>query len=112
MRSVWYERQGAASDVFQIGELPEPVPTAGEVRVRVAFSGVNPGDVKKRQGSEGALMPFPRVIPHSDGRGVVDSVGAGVDASRVGRRVWVYGAQSFRAFGTAADLGSSRPSRR
>ena len=49
-------------------------------------------------------MPFPRVIPHSDGAGVVESVGEGADATRVGRRVWVYGAQSYRPSGTAAQL--------
>jgi NADPH2:quinone reductase len=49
-------------------------------------------------------MPFPRVIPDSDGAGVVESVGDGVDAVRVGERVWVYGAQSYRPFGTAAEL--------
>jgi len=49
-------------------------------------------------------MPSPRVIPHSDGAGVIDAVGDGVDAARVGERVWVYGAQSYRAFGTAAQL--------
>jgi NADPH2:quinone reductase len=49
-------------------------------------------------------MPFPRVIPHSDGAGVVESAGEGADATRVGRRVWVYGAQSYRPSGTAAQL--------
>lgn len=103
MRAAWYDRQGAAHEVLQVGDLPEPQPAPGEVRVRVRFSGINPGDIKKRQGVEGALMPFPRVIPHSDGSGVIDAVGAGVDSARVGRRVWIYGAQSYRAFGTAAD---------
>jgi NADPH2:quinone reductase len=65
---------------------------------------VNPGDTKKRADWVGYGMPFPRVIPHSDGAGVIDAVGAGVDAARVGRRVWVYGAQSYRPFGTAAQL--------
>jgi NADPH2:quinone reductase len=103
MRAAWYERQGSSVDVFQVGELPDPSPGPGEVRVRVRFSGVNPGDVKKRQGNEGALMPFPRVIPHSDGSGVVDAVGDRVDPARIGRRVWTYGAQSYRPFGTAAE---------
>jgi NADPH2:quinone reductase len=49
-------------------------------------------------------MPFPRVVPHSDGSGVIESVGRGVDAGRVGQRVWVYGAQSYRPYGTAAQL--------
>ena len=104
MRAVWYERQGAAGDLLQIGELPDPVPGPGEVRVRVTFSGVNPGDTKKRRGWLGSAMPFPRVVPHSDGAGVVELVGESVDSARVGRRVWVFGAQSYRPFGTAAQL--------
>ena len=104
MRAVWYERQGPAGEVLQIGELPDPEPGPGEVRVRVRLSGVNPGDTKKRRGWLGSAMPYPRVIPHSDGAGVVESVGVGVDPARVGRRVWVYGAQSYRPFGTAAQL--------
>jgi NADPH:quinone reductase len=104
VRAVWYERQGAAAEVLQVGELPDPEPGPGEVRVRVRYSGVNPGDTKKRRGWLGSAMPYPRVIPHSDGAGVLDSVGEGVDPSRVGRRVWIYGAQSYRPFGTAAEL--------
>lgn len=103
MRAAWYELQGP-TDVLRVGDLPAPQPGPGEVRVRVAYSGVNPGDVKKRAGREGSLMPFPRVVPHSDGSGVVDAVGPGVDPARVGRRVWVWGAQSYRPAGTAAEL--------
>jgi NADPH2:quinone reductase len=73
------------------------------VRVRLALSGISPGDVKKRAGWLGSAMPYPRVIPHSDGAGRIDAVGAGVAPSRVGERVWVYGAQSYRPFGTAAQ---------
>jgi NADPH:quinone reductase len=102
VRAVWYDRQGSASEVLQVGELPDPEPRRGEVRVRVRYSGVNPGDTKKRRGWLGSSMPYPRVIPHSDGAGVVDGVGEGV-RGRVGRRVWVYGAQSYRPFGTAAQ---------
>ncbi len=104
MRAVWYERQGPASEVLQVGELPAPEPGPGDVRVRVRLSGVNPGDTKKRRGWLGSRMPYPRVIPHSDAAGIVDAVGPGVDPGRVGRRVWVYGAQSYRPFGTAAEF--------
>jgi NADPH:quinone reductase len=104
VRAVWYEQQGAAAEVLQVGDVPDPEPGPGEVRVRVRYSGVNPGDTKKRRGWLGSAMPYPRVIPHSDGAGVVVSVGEGVDPSRVGRRVWIYGAQSCRPFGTAAEL--------
>jgi NADPH2:quinone reductase len=70
----------------------------------MTLSGVNPGDTKKRRGWLGSTMPFPRVIPHSDGAGTVESVGEGADHARVGHRVWVFGAQSYRPFGTAAQL--------
>jgi NADPH:quinone reductase len=103
MRAAWYDRQGPASEVLLTGELPTPEPAPGEVRVRLSYSGVNPGDTKKRRGWLGSSMPYPRVIPHSDGSGVIDALGAGVDPSRLGRRVWIYGAQSYRAFGTAAQ---------
>lgn len=103
MRAAFYDRQGPAGQVLQVGELPDPLPGPGEVRVRLHYSGVNPGDTKKRAGYFGSSMPYPRVIPHSDGSGLIDLVGEGVDAARVGSRVWVYHAQSYRAFGTAAD---------
>lgn len=103
MRAAWYTRGEAAVDVLTVGEQPLPEPRPGEVRVRLAFSGVNPGDTKKREDWQGLGLPFPLVIPHSDGAGVVDAAGAGVAPDRVGRRVWVWGAQSYRAFGTAAE---------
>lgn len=103
MRAAWYERQGAARDVLTVGEMDEPQPLAGEVRIRVAASGVNPGDVKKRQDAFGYGMPYPRVVPHGDGAGVVDAVGEGVSPEWVGRRVWCYGAQTYRPFGAAAE---------
>ncbi|MBB4950350.1 NADPH2:quinone reductase [Kitasatospora gansuensis] len=103
MLASWYDAQGPAAEVLQVGELPDPTPGPGEVRVRITVSGVNPGDTKKRTGWTGSGMPYPRVIPHSDAAGVIDAVGHGVDERRSGQRVWVYGAQSYRAFGTAAQ---------
>jgi len=103
MRAAWYEKQGAPKDVLIVGQMDDPQPRAGEVRIRVAFSGLNPGDVKKREDAFGVGMPYPRVIPHSDGSGTVDAVGDDVSRDWVGRRVWCYGAQSYRPFGTAAE---------
>jgi NADPH2:quinone reductase len=103
MRAAWYEQQGPAREVLRVGVMADPTPGAGEVRIRIAASGVNPGDIKKRQNAFGYGMPYPRVIPHSDGAGQVDLVGAGASADWIGRRVWCYGAQSYRAFGTAAE---------
>jgi len=104
MRAAWYEQKGPARDVLVVGEMPEPVPERGEVRVRLHTSGINPGDTKKREGWLGSPMPYPRVVPHSDGAGVIDAVGDGVPRERMGERVWVYGAQSYRPFGTAAEF--------
>jgi NADPH:quinone reductase len=103
MKAAWFEKQGPARDVLVVGEMPDPIPAAGEVRIRIAASGINPGDVKKRQDAFGVGMAFPRVIPHSDGAGRVDRLGPGVSSEWMGRPVWCYGAQSYRAFGTAAE---------
>lgn len=104
MQAAYYERTGPASEVLQLGELPDPQPGPGEVRVRMQWSGVNPSDVKSRAGLRSSTMPFPRVVPHSDGMGVIDAVGERVPASQVGRRVWVWNAAWQRPFGTAAQF--------
>src|SRR3954467_5617828 len=104
MLAAWYERAGPAAEVLDVGEMADPEPGSGEVRVRLTFSGINPGDTKKRGDWVGYGMPFPRVIPHSDGAGVIEAVGDRVDRVRLGERVLVSGAQSSRAFGTAAHL--------
>jgi NADPH2:quinone reductase len=103
MRAAFYERTGPAKDVLVVGNLPTPVPGPGEVRVKVAWSGVNPSDVKSRAGARVKALPFPQIIPHSDGSGVIDQVGAEVDPARVGERVWVWNAAWMRPFGTAAQ---------
>jgi NADPH2:quinone reductase len=82
--------------------MPNPQPGAGEVRVKVATSGVNPSDWKRRQGLT-ARIGFPRVIPNQDGAGVIDAVGDGVVSSRIGERVWLFESQFGRAFGTGAE---------
>jgi len=103
MRAAWYEKQGPAREVLTVGEMPDPSPGRGEVRIRIAASGINPGDIKKRQDSFGIGMSYPRVIPHSDGAGSVDKVGDGVPSEWLGKAVWCYGAQSYRPYGTAAE---------
>lgn len=103
MKAAWYEKQGAARDVLTVGEMDAAQPLPGEVRIRVAASGINPGDVKKRQDAFGYGLSYPRIIPHSDGAGTVDAVGEGVSEEWIGRRVWCYGAQTYRPFGTAAE---------
>jgi NADPH:quinone reductase len=103
MKAVWYERAGDAPTVLTVGEMPTPVAGPGEVRVRLEASGVNPADVGRRAGSYRA-MEFPRVIPNSDGAGIVDQIGDGVTRLTVGQRVWLFnGQRNGRAFGTAAE---------
>jgi NADPH2:quinone reductase len=103
MRAAYYEKLGPARDVLKVGEVPKPAPEAGEVLVRVHASGVNPSDVKMRLGTSSATNEFPRIIPHSDGAGIIEAVGAGVPGSRIGERVWLWNARWKRAFGTAAE---------
>jgi NADPH:quinone reductase len=103
MQAVWYERQGAPEEVLKVGTLERPGPGPGEVRVRIHASGVNPSDTYGRSGRQ-APMAFPRVIPHQDGAGVIESVGRDVPEGRVGERVWVYEATWNRSGGTAAEF--------
>jgi NADPH:quinone reductase len=102
MRAAYYERNGSARDVLRVAEVDTPQAGSGEVRVKLAASGVNPSDVKSRQGTTRKIA-WPRVIPQSDGAGVIDQVGDGVPKSRIGERVWVWNGQWKRAFGTAAE---------
>ena len=98
MRAAFYERTGPAHEVLRVAEVPDPLPAPGQVRVRVVYSGINPHDTKRRAGWTGTMSPG-RVVPHFDASGTIESVGPGVDAGRVGERVWV-----FRAQGTAAEF--------
>jgi NADPH:quinone reductase-like Zn-dependent oxidoreductase len=111
MRAVWFEKFGVAGDVLIVGEQSKPEPQQGEVLVRLMSSGVNPSDVKKRAGAFPNLLDDGFVIPHSDGAGVIEAVGAGVEDRQIGERVWVYQAQYGRRFGTAAENVSIDSSR-
>ena len=102
MRAGWYEKYGPAREVIQAGEIETPQAGPGEVRVRVRASGVNPSDVKARAGSRGPWR-WERIVPHSDGAGVIDQAGPGVDKARVGERVWLFNGQWQRTHGTAAE---------
>src|SRR3954453_18969802 len=101
MRAVVYTEAGD-SDVLHVVERPAADPGPGEVRVAVRVSGVNPTDWKARRGSStGTQLPFPELVPNQDGSGTIDAVGDGVDAARVGERVWLWEAAWQRANGTA-----------
>ena len=102
MRAAYYETNGPARTVLQVADVETPKPGRGEVRVKLATSGINPSDVKSRAGLTRKIA-FPRVIPNSDGAGEIDQVGDGVSSARVGERVWVWNGQWRRAFGTTAE---------
>ncbi|XDA99276.1 NADPH:quinone reductase [Sulfitobacter sp. LCG007] len=104
MRAITYDRFGPATEVLNLDEVTLSDPGPGEVTVELAFSGVNPSDTKARAGTRPGVTapPFPVVIPHSDGAGVITAIGDGVEPGRMGQRVWIWNGQWRRAFGTAA----------
>jgi len=102
MQAAWYAAIGSAEEVLHVGEIDDPSPLAGEVLVEIKTSGVNPSDVKIRAGARGELQ-FPRIIPHSDGGGIIIKVGEGVSEDRVGERVWIWNGAFGRAHGTCAE---------
>ncbi|NNE84582.1 MAG: NADPH:quinone reductase [Alphaproteobacteria bacterium] len=103
MRAATYTELGPAAEVLTIGDIETPEPGPGEIRVKLHTSGVNPSDWKARLRGRGGVIPFAKIIPQSDGAGMVDAVGEGVDGGRVGQRVWVMNGQWKRPFGTAAE---------
>src|SRR3954447_19801412 len=102
MLAALYERLGPSHEVLDVREVPTPEPGPGEVRVRVSLSAVNPTDWKARDRS-GAIPDAGFQIPNQDGVGTIDAVGDGVDAGRVGERVWLLFAAWQRPWGTAAQ---------
>lgn len=104
MKAITYSAFGSANKVLTLVDVDCPTPGPGEVTVDVSMSGVNPSDVKSRAGRPGLNKPvFDRIIPHSDGAGVISAVGDDVPASRIGERVWLWNGQWKRPFGTAAQ---------
>ncbi len=102
MKAALYDRYGPAAEVLRVEEIDRPEPGPGQVRVRMQLSGVNPTDWKSRAGS----TPRPIdgfQVPHHDGVGVIDAVGDGVPADRVGQRVWTFLAAAGQRWGTAAQ---------
>ncbi|MCV2887767.1 NADPH:quinone reductase [Ruegeria aquimaris] len=105
MKAITYRAFGPASEVLTLEEVEPPRPGAGEVLVDVVLSGVNPSDVKARAGARAGVteLPYPVIVPHSDGSGVISAVGEGVDPARIGQRVWLWNGQWRRAMGTCAE---------
>ena len=103
MRAALYESNGSAADVLRVAEVDRPEPGPGQVRVKIEASGINPTDWKSRSGATARPMSGGFQIPHHDGAGVIDAVGAGVDPGRVGQRVWTWLAAYGQPWGTAAE---------
>ncbi|MES2092431.1 MAG: NADPH:quinone reductase [Actinomycetota bacterium] len=109
MRAIVYRQTGAPS-VLRLIERAVPEPEAGEVRIRIIVSGVNPTDWKSRRGSTAGESLGPNgVVPNQDGAGIVDAVGAGVRQFRVGDRVWTAIAAFDRPTGGTAQEYSVLP---
>ena len=93
---------GGGPAVLSLTRRRVPQPAPGEVRVRVRVSGVNPTDWKARAAAGGGgRQESAQQVPNQDGAGVIDAVGEGVEAARVGQRVWLWEAAWQRTEGTA-----------
>jgi NADPH2:quinone reductase len=103
VRAALYSTFGPAREVLEVCDVDTPEPGPNEVLIRMHTSAINPSDVKKRAGAFPDLLDHGFVIPDSDGAGIIESVGEGVDKSRKGERVWVFQAQHQRRYGTAAE---------
>ena len=101
MKAAWYEKTGDADKVLKVGQIADPTPNKGEVLVELKTSGINPSDVKTRAGARGEIQ-FPKVIPHSDGAGIIIDVGDEVDKKRIGEKVWIWNGAFGRPFGNSA----------
>ena len=102
MKAAFYREYGPARQVLKLGDLPDPQPGPGEVRVRMRLSGINPSDCNRRAGIRDR-PGYPLIIPHNDGAGEIDAVGASLSPERIGEQVWIWSAQRARPFGTAAE---------
>lgn len=102
MRAALYTRTGKARDVLEVREREIPEPAPGEVRVRISLSGINPSDVKRRDGQTPSRIDGFQV-PHMDGVGRIDAAGPGVSPDRIGQRVWLWMAALSSPWGTAAE---------
>jgi NADPH2:quinone reductase len=112
MKSIVYSQTGDPS-VLRLVDHEVLEPGAGEVRVRIVISGVNPTDWKSRRGSaSGQPLPFPEVVPNQDGTGVVDAIGVGVENIKLGDRVWLALAAYQRASGGTAQEFTVLPAQR
>lgn len=102
-RAIVYTRTGPP-EVLTLVSKARQEPGPGQVRVAIHRSGVNPTDWKSRRGGAESVAVDPAQVPGQDGAGVIDAVGLGVDAARVGERVWIWEAAYQRQEGTTQDF--------
>lgn len=108
MKAAIYQKTGVASEVLKIVDLDKPTPGAGEVLVQIHASGINPSDTKTRAGIFPIQREWKRILPHHDGAGIIEAVGEGVDAARIGQRVWLHSTEWGGADGTAAEYSIAK----
>jgi len=104
MIAAYYNKQGSAHDVLKVGNISLPGLLPNEVLVKIQYAGINPGEISKRRGNPNSQMPYETVIPHSDGYGKIVNAGSEITNELIGKAVAVFGAQSYRPFGTAAEF--------
>jgi NADPH2:quinone reductase len=92
-------------EVLTLADVPDPVPGAGQVRVRIHAVGVNPYDTYMRAGGYAISPPLP-FTPGADAAGVIDQIGAQVDGWAVGDRVYISGTAAGKAHGAYAELAA------
>lgn len=103
MKAIQFSEAGAAGKVLKQVDVAPAQPEPNEVCVRVAWSAVNPTDVKRRSSGR-ELGMFSPIISGNDGSGVIESVGGNIDPGMIGKNVWIFGAQAGRPMGTTAEF--------
>ena len=83
MKAIRVHQPGGPEEL-KLEEIPDPVPGAGELLLRMEAIGVNYTDVQLRLGTHGLAMP---TTPGREGAGVIEAIGEGVEGFQVGERV-------------------------
>jgi NADPH2:quinone reductase len=95
-------RQAGGPDVLKLEDVPDPVPGAGQVLVRVHAAGVNPVDTYLRSGTQGRTPALP-YVPGTDGAGIIEALGPDAAGASVGDRIYFSGTSSIGYTGAYAQ---------
>jgi NADPH2:quinone reductase len=104
MKAAYVEKPGPA-DTIRYGDLPDPLPKAAEVLVRVGAVDVNPVETYVRSGAVAMPIPLP-YIPGCDLAGVVEQLGPAARRFKIGDRVWGSNQGLLGRQGTYAELAA------